>query len=136
MKFHWIDISKNLLKLLSIIVTKLGYNGDWSSIKVKQMGLWLWCLSHLQQYFNYIVAVSFIGGGNRSTYYHIILYWVNLAWAGFELTTTVVIGTDCIVSYKSNYHTIMTAPRGKNDNTGRIVILLLQQCGLCWNSYL
>ena len=28
--------------------------------------------------------------------------------AGFELTTLVVIGTDCIGSYKSNYHTIMT----------------------------
>ena len=40
--------------------------------------------------------------------YHIIWY---LAWAGFELTTLVVIGsdyTDCIGSYKSNYHTITT----------------------------
>jgi len=25
--------------------------------------------------------------------YHIMLYWVYLAWAGFELTTLVVIGT-------------------------------------------
>jgi hypothetical protein len=24
-----------------------------------------WCLSHFQQYFTYIVVVSFIGGGNR-----------------------------------------------------------------------
>jgi hypothetical protein len=31
-----------------------------------------------------------------------------LAWAGFEITTFVVIGTDCIGSYKSNYHTITT----------------------------
>ena len=37
--------------------------------------------------------------------YHIMLYQV---WAGFELTTFVMIGTDCIGSYKSNYHTIMT----------------------------
>ena len=29
-------------------------------------------------------------------------------WAGLELTTFVVIGTDCIGSYKSNYHTITT----------------------------
>ena len=29
-----------------------------------------------------------------------------IAWAGFELTTLVVIDTDCIASYKSNYHTI------------------------------
>jgi hypothetical protein len=28
-------------------------------------------------------------------------------WTGFELTTLVVIGTDCIDSSKSNYHTIM-----------------------------
>jgi len=66
----------------------------------------------------YIVAVSFIGGGNWSTrrkppdllqvtdkLYDIMLYQV-----GFELTTLVAIGTDCIGSCKSNYHTIMTAP--------------------------
>ena len=40
--------------------------------------------------------------------YHIILYRVHLAWAGFKLTALVAIGTDCIGSYKSNYHTIMT----------------------------
>jgi len=38
--------------------------------------------------------------------YHIMLYQVHLAWAGFELTTLVMIGTDCIGSYKSNYHMI------------------------------
>jgi hypothetical protein len=32
---------------------------------------------------------------------------VHLAWAGFELTTLVVKGTDCIGSYKSNHYTIM-----------------------------
>jgi hypothetical protein len=48
------------------------------------------------------------------------LYWVHLAWAGFKLTTLVVIGTDCIGSYKFNYHTIttMTAP-------GSTIMLLL-----------
>jgi hypothetical protein len=30
--------------------------------------------------------------------YHIMLYRVHLAWVGFELTTLVVIGTDCIVN--------------------------------------
>ena len=39
---------------------------------------------------------------------HIMLYPVHLAWVGFELTTLVLIGTDCIGSYTSNYHTIMT----------------------------
>jgi hypothetical protein len=44
--------------------------------------------------------------------YRIILYRVHHVWAGFELTMLVVIGTDCIGSYKSNYHTIAitTAP--------------------------
>jgi hypothetical protein len=40
--------------------------------------------------------------------YHIMLYRVHLAWAGFELTMLVVIGTDCIGSCKCNYHTITT----------------------------
>ena len=40
--------------------------------------------------------------------YHIMLYRVHLAWARFELPTLVVIGTDCMGSYKSNYHTITT----------------------------
>ena len=40
--------------------------------------------------------------------YHIMLYRVHIAWVGFELTMLVVIGTDCIGSHQSNYHTIMT----------------------------
>ena len=43
--------------------------------------------------------------------YHIMLYRVHLAWAGFDLTTLVIIGTDCICSYKSNYRTITMALR-------------------------
>ena len=33
--------------------------------------------------------------------YHIMLHWVHLSWAGFKLTTLLVIGTDCMGSYKS-----------------------------------
>jgi hypothetical protein len=43
-----------------------------------------------------------------------MLYRVHLAWAGFKLTTSVVIGTDCIGSCKSNYHTIMTTTAPMN----------------------
>ena len=39
-----------------------------------------------------------------------MLYRVHLASAGFELTTLAAIGTDCIGSCQSNYHTITTAP--------------------------
>jgi len=47
--------------------------------------------------FSYIVAVSFIGGGNG-----------NSQRTGLILTILVVIGTDCTGSYKSNYYTITT----------------------------
>jgi hypothetical protein len=40
--------------------------------------------------------------------YHIILYWVHIAWEGFELTALVAI--DWIDSCKSNYHKITTTP--------------------------
>jgi hypothetical protein len=35
--------------------------------------------------------------------YHIMLYGVHIVWARFELSTLVVIGTDCIGSCTSNY---------------------------------
>jgi hypothetical protein len=40
--------------------------------------------------------------------YHVMLYRVHLSWVGFELTTLVVIGTDCIGCYRSIYNTILT----------------------------
>jgi hypothetical protein len=43
--------------------------------------------------------------------HHIMLHWVHLTWAGFEITTLVVISTNCIGSCKSTYHTITTAPK-------------------------
>ena len=51
--------------------------------------------------------------------YHIMLYRVHLALVGFELTTLVVIGIDCVGSCKFNYHTIMTttAPIATPSNT-------------------
>ena len=46
-----------------------------------------------------------------------MLYRVHLSWAGFKLTTLVLIGTDCIGSCKSNYHVITnTKPPSPNLN--------------------
>jgi hypothetical protein len=57
--------------------------------------------------------------------YHIMLYWVHLAWAWFQPTTLVVIGTECTGSCKSNYHTIttMTAPKYWYNIQYNIIIL-------------
>ena len=60
-----------------------------------------------------IMVVSFIDGGPRENHalsqvtdklYHIMLY--TSPWSRFELTTSVVIDTDCRDSCESNYHTI------------------------------
>ena len=79
----------------------------------------LWGSTPLSTIFQLYVN-GFIGGGNWCTrmrpptyrksltiFYHIMSHQVYLPWAGFELTTLVVIG--CIGCYKSNYHTITTA---------------------------
>ena len=44
-----------------------------------------------------------------------MLYRLHLAWVRFKFTTLVVISTDCICSFKSNYHTttVTTVPIGK-----------------------
>ena len=45
--------------------------------------------------------------------YHIMLYREPLSMTGLELTTLVVICTDCTGSCKSNYHTTTTTPKMK-----------------------
>jgi hypothetical protein len=51
-----------MVDLLSLLVS-ITFQGKTKTM----LGLVLWCLSHLQPYYSYIVAVSFIDGGNRST---------------------------------------------------------------------
>ena len=99
---------------------------DWPvCLELTELNTSLWCLMPLSTIFQLIMAVSFIGRWRKLEYpekttdlsqvtdklYHIMLYQVHHAWAGFKLTL-VMIGTDCTGSCKSNYHTITitTAP--------------------------
>ena len=54
--------------------------------------------------------------------YHIMLYQEHLTWAGFELTTLVVVDTDCIGSCKSNNHTITSTWAPRKYANGLLVI--------------
>ena len=57
------------------------------------------------------------------TNYHIMLY--TSLWLRFELTTSMVIGTDCIGSCKSNYHTITVAMMAPFDDWTHVVLFVL-----------
>jgi hypothetical protein len=74
---------------------------NWSGL-----GLGLWCLTPLSTIcLSYIMAVRW---WKLSTRRKPPTRHKSLTWTGFELTTSVVICTDCIGSCKSNYHMNMT----------------------------
>jgi hypothetical protein len=71
------------------------------------LGLGLWCLTPLSTIFKLyrdsVLLVEETGENHQVTnkLYHIMLYRVHLAWAGFKLTMLLVIGTDCTGSCQS-----------------------------------
>ena len=110
----------------------------WCVVLLENLVMWLLSITcllfgHFQQYFSYIMAVNFIGGGNRSTLRKPptchksltnFITWCCIEytspWAGFELTTLVMIGTDCIGDCISNYQTITATTASKKTITGRM----------------
>ena len=111
--------------------------------------LWLWCLTPLSTILIYIVVVSFIGRGNRSTRKKTPTCRKSLinfitkccieyasSWTGFEPTTLMMIGIDCICGSKSNHHTITTIGLKTPINIIYIWRENDYDCHLKWNSLL
>ena len=120
----------NWLSTAGVKGFKLTDNSRWQKIQ----GLGLWCLMPLSTIFQIYRGSQFYWWRKPEfrrkpstccmslTTFITMLYQAYLAWAGLELTTLVVIGTDCICNCKSNYHTITTtmAPDRKFKVTVRV----------------
>ena len=98
-----VGCSESEVYLMSLLVRIMVFNATFNSTSVISWRSVLLARTGVHGE-NHGPAVS-----HWQTLSHVMLYQVHLVWARFEVTTLVVIGTDCIGIYKSNYHTITTA---------------------------
>ena len=63
---HRTDQDYAIIHISQMLIGNLKFIFEWHKFMEVKVGLGVWCLRHFQQYFSYIVAISFIGGRNRS----------------------------------------------------------------------
>ena len=114
--FPYSSMMVPFLLLILEMLFRINTNDFDSPISVIVL-LWLWCLAPLSTIFQLYRGSQFYCRGNWSILRKppicrksLTNFVVHLAWVWFELTTLVVIDTDCTCSYKSNYHTTTTSP--------------------------